>query len=97
MVPPFPTRISRVVGDVGVLGGEWGNVQTGRGNRMSIISHSGCSTSVVLATGPTEEETPNTAAMMVNIWLQQNVMKSLKREFSRYICRTNGLRTEWQI
>jgi len=30
-VPPFATRISRVVGDVGVPGGERGNLQTGGG------------------------------------------------------------------
>ena len=47
------TRTSRVVVDVGVPGGEGGNVQTGRGDRVSTI---GCSTSVALATGPTEEE-----------------------------------------
>ena len=56
IVPPFTTTISHVVGDVGVPGGEWRNVQTGGGNRMSTISHLGCSTPVVLAMGPTEEE-----------------------------------------
>ena len=42
--------------DVGVPGGECGNVQTGGGDRVSTISLLGCSTSVALATGPTEEE-----------------------------------------
>jgi len=41
---------------VGVPGGERGNVQTGRGDRVSTLSHPDCSTPVVLATGPTEEE-----------------------------------------
>ena len=42
--------------DVGVTGGERVNVQTGGGDRVSTISLLGCSTSVALATGPTEEE-----------------------------------------
>jgi len=43
--------------DVGVPGSEHGNVQTGgRGDRVSTISLPGCSTSVALATGPTDEE-----------------------------------------
>ena len=42
--------------DVGVPGGERGNVQTGGGDRVSTISLLGCSTSVALATGPTDEE-----------------------------------------
>jgi len=43
--------------DVGVPGGERGNVQTGRGGDIvSTISLLGCSTSVALATGHTEEE-----------------------------------------
>ena len=41
---------------MGVPGGECGNVQTGGGDRVSTISLLGCSTSVVLATGPTDEE-----------------------------------------
>ena len=41
---------------MGVPGGERGNVQTGRGDRVSTINQPGCSTSVALATGPTEEE-----------------------------------------
>jgi len=41
---------------VGVPGGERGNVQTGRGDRVSTISQLGCSTSMALATGPTDEE-----------------------------------------
>jgi len=41
---------------VGVPGGKRGNVQTGGGDRASTISQPFCSTSVVLATGPTEEE-----------------------------------------
>jgi len=42
---------------VGVPGGERGNVGTGgRGDRVSTISLLGCSTSVALATGPTDEE-----------------------------------------
>ena len=55
-VTPFATRISCVVGDVGVPGGERGNVQTDEGDRVSTVSQLGCSTSVVLATGPTDEE-----------------------------------------
>ena len=42
--------------DVGVPGGKRGNVQTGGGDRVSTISLLGCSTSVALATGPTDEE-----------------------------------------
>ena len=42
--------------DVDVPGSERGNVQTGGGDRVSTISLLGCSTSVALATGPTEEE-----------------------------------------
>ena len=41
--------------DVEVPGGERGNVQTGGGDRVSTISLLGCSTSVALATGLTEE------------------------------------------
>jgi len=56
IVPPFATGISRVVVDVGTPGGERGNVQTGGGDRVSTISLLGCSTSVALAMGPTDEE-----------------------------------------
>jgi hypothetical protein len=42
--------------DVGVPGGEHGNVQIGGGDRVSTISLLGCSTSVALATGPSDEE-----------------------------------------
>jgi len=43
--------------DVGVPGGERGDVQAGRGDyRGSTISQLGCSTSVELAMGPTDEE-----------------------------------------
>ena len=44
--------------DVGVPGGKRGNVQTcaGGGNRVNTISLLGCSTSVALAMGPTDEE-----------------------------------------
>jgi len=43
--------------DVAVPGGERGNVQTGGGrDRLSTISLLGCSTSLALATGPTDEE-----------------------------------------
>jgi len=56
IVPPFATRISRVVVDVEVPGGERGYVQTGGGDRVSTVSLLGCSTSVALATGPTDEE-----------------------------------------
>ena len=41
--------------DVGIPDGERGNIQTG-GDRVSTISLLGCSTSVALATGPTDEE-----------------------------------------
>jgi len=37
-------------------GGERGNVQTGGGDRVSTISPLGCSTSLALATGPTDKE-----------------------------------------
>jgi hypothetical protein len=37
-------------------GGERGNVQTGGGDKVSTISLLGCSTSVALAMGPTDEE-----------------------------------------
>ena len=53
---PFAARISRVVGDVGVPGGEHGNVQTGGGDRVRTIRQLGCSTSVALATVPTDKE-----------------------------------------
>jgi len=43
--------------DVDVPGSERGNVQTGRRrDRASTISLLGCSTSVALAMGPTDEE-----------------------------------------
>jgi len=43
--------------DVEVPGGERGNIQTGGGgDKVSTISLLGCSTSVALATGPTDEE-----------------------------------------
>jgi len=42
--------------DVEVPGGERGNVQTAGGDRVSTISLLGCSTSVALAMGPTDEE-----------------------------------------
>jgi len=59
IVPPFATRVSCVVVDVGVPGGELGNVQTGVGGyRVSSICLLGCSTSLALATGPTYEEEP---------------------------------------
>ena len=44
------------MGDVGAPVGERGNVQTRGGDRVSTINLLGCSTSVVLATGPTDEE-----------------------------------------
>jgi len=47
---------SRVVEDVRVPGGKCGNVQTGWGDRVSTVSQLGCSTSVALAMGPTDEE-----------------------------------------
>jgi hypothetical protein len=57
IVPTFATRISLVVG------GTWGhlsaNVGTSKhagGNRVSTISLLGCSTSVALTMGPTDEE-----------------------------------------
>jgi len=43
---------------VGVPSGECGNVQTGGWDRVSTISQPGYSTSVALATGPTDEEEP---------------------------------------
>jgi len=42
--------------DVGVPGGERGNVQTIGGDRVSAISQLGYITSVALATGPSDEE-----------------------------------------
>jgi len=42
--------------DVEAPGGEGRNVQTGGRDRVSTISLLGCSTSVALATGPTDEE-----------------------------------------
>jgi len=36
--------------------GKCGNIQSGRGVRVSTIGLLGCSTSVALATGPTDEE-----------------------------------------
>jgi len=41
---------------VGASVGERGNDQTRGGNRVSTISLLGCSTSVALTTGPTDEE-----------------------------------------
>jgi len=43
-------------GDVGASVGKRGNIQTRGGNRVSPISLLGCSTSVALTMGPTEEE-----------------------------------------
>ena len=40
--------------DVEVHGGKRGSIQTGGGDRVSTISLLGCSTSVALATGPTD-------------------------------------------
>jgi len=42
--------------DVGVPGSKCGNVQTGGEDRVSAISLLGRSTSVALATGPTDKE-----------------------------------------
>jgi len=42
--------------DVGVPGGECGNLQTGWEDTVSTISLLGCSISVALATVPTDEE-----------------------------------------
>jgi hypothetical protein len=57
IVPPFATRISYVVVDLGAPGGERGNVQTGAGgDRVSTISLIGWSASMALAMGPTDEE-----------------------------------------
>jgi len=43
--------------DVEAPGGERRNVQTGgRGDRLRTVSLQGCSTSVALAMGPTDEE-----------------------------------------
>jgi len=54
--------------DVGVPGGEHGNVQTaGGGDRVSTISLLGCSTSVVLATGPTDEEEEEEVVVLTHI------------------------------
>jgi len=50
---------------VEVPGGEYGNVQIGGGDRVSTISLPGCSTSVALATGPTDEEEEEEAAIYV--------------------------------
>ena len=44
------------MGDVGASVGERGNVQHAGGNRVSTISLLGCSTSVALTMGPTDEE-----------------------------------------
>jgi hypothetical protein len=41
---------------VGAPDGERGNVQTGGADRVSTISLLGCSTSVALTMGPTDEE-----------------------------------------
>jgi len=53
--------------DVEVSGSERGNVQTGGGDRVSTISLLGCSTSVALATGPTEEEEEEEVALMFTV------------------------------
>jgi len=59
--------------DVEVPGGECGNVQTGGGDRVSTISLLGCSTSVALAMGPTdEEERVECSNYPLNITDQQN-------------------------
>ena len=50
IVLPSATRIESVTG------GERGNIQTGREVKVITISLLGCSTSVALATGPTDEE-----------------------------------------
>ena len=56
IVPPFATRISRVIVDVGVPGGERGNVQTGGGGQGEYNKPTRLHTSLALATGPTDEE-----------------------------------------
>jgi len=48
---------------VGVPGGERGNIQTGRGDRVNTMSQLGCSTSVALAMGPTDEEEEELASV----------------------------------
>ena len=70
VVPPFATRISRIVVDVGVRGGKRGNVQTDGGDRVSTISLLGCSTSVALATGPTDEEEELDALFVLSLFYQ---------------------------
>jgi len=52
--------------DVGVPGGERGNIQTGGGERVSTISLLGASPPLGLATGLTEEE-EGKAVMFSNI------------------------------
>ena len=60
IVPPFATRISRVIVDVGgAWRRTWERPNRG-GDRLSTISLLGCSTSVALATGPTDEEEEET-------------------------------------
>jgi hypothetical protein len=62
--------------NVEVPGGERRNVQTGGGNRVNTISLLGCSTSVALATGPTDEEEETSNHMEKEIY-QHSILISL--------------------
>jgi len=71
--------------DVGVPGGERGNVQTGRGDRMSTISLLGCSTSVALATGPTDEEEER-GKLITRILFDHSVQNLLNSHLTKEFC-----------
>jgi hypothetical protein len=71
--------------DVGVPGGERGNVQTGRGDRMSTISLLGCSTSVALARGPTDKEEER-GKLITRILFDHSVQNLLNSHLPKEFC-----------
>ena len=75
---------------MGVPGGERGNVQTGRGDRMSTISLLGCSTSVALTMGPTDEEECRYCSAPLHIHLASCVVSSKKTNDNPGLCPIKG-------
>ena len=67
--------------DVGVPGGERTNVQIGGGDRVTTINLLGCSTSVALATGPTDEEEEATQHIFIVCGLQQIYFYFIQNKF----------------
>jgi len=74
--------------DVEAPGGEHGNVQTGgRGARGSTINLLGCSTSVALATGPTDEEEEEYLHMQAVINNEATAFYPLPCNYDKFILR----------